>query len=132
MEERVDTAQDCNSSTADAVSWFQSIMGLEDWKVEVVDSDTPPSWAAEMDSEGEASLMFSHRVKKIAGVWLVHSVYQKLGLDPLAILFAELDSVIDCDIKNGEETCDDAEEFVHDRRGKLYAAAYRAKVMRAG
>lgn len=133
MEERVDTSQDCDSSTADAVAWFQSVMGLEDWTIEVVDSDVAPDWAVELglESEGQLSYMYCNRNRKSAGVWIVPALHTLTGADSLAVLFSELDGLVMCDISNADpEVLNEAEEFVSDRRGRLYAGAYRAMVMR--
>ena len=130
MDERVDISLDCDSQTADAVSWFQKNMGIEDWSIEVVDSDVPPDWAEDLEIVGQLSRMYCNRSRKMAGIWLIPAGFALGDSDSLSVLFSELDEVVMSDISNEDpEPLSEGEEFVNDLRGKMYAAAYRAGVL---
>jgi len=113
-----------------AIRWFQGIMGLADWKIELDLQDGPPEWCVVDDRGRYCGRADAKPETKLALVWVSNlrsletaSKYD-VRLDPLCILFHELLHV-DCGDAGiqGEDTR--AGEFVVMRLAQVLAWAYR-------
>lgn len=108
-----------------ATRWFQQVMGLGDWTIELSLAAGPPTWCAEADNGRSPGHSLAMPEFKRAEVWTSNERCRVEGLaDALEALFHELLHV----------SCDDAGldghgrahgEYVIDRLADVLVWAYR-------
>jgi hypothetical protein len=112
--------------TKRAWEWFAGCFGLCEWKITVDLSDDAPAWAGKV-SEGIMGRSMSDLGWREARVWVSSARCRRLGADPLSMFFHECAHVLAVESgihKDGARR----REYLWTRLGKLWAAAYRAKV----
>ncbi len=104
-----------------AMTWFQKLMGLTDWRIELCIQDSPPEWDGA--EEDDMAMCWANLRYKRARIWLSPSQCAVEPIDPLIILFHEGMHVVAEDVGLAASESDHS-EYTWTRVGMGLALAY--------
>ena len=106
-----------------ALKWFQHLMRIEDWDIDLYFQDYVPQWAIDAeDPETIAGYCEPFLRFKTAKIWVSPAKCFLFSYDVVGTLFHELTHVVFCDLGFNEN---ERTEFVVDKFGMSLGKLYR-------